>query len=144
MTPPKLPAELSWTLIGTAVLAAVLLGAVGLTVAIGGETPRFAEAVACAATVCLAGGIGGWVVARWPTRSPSLTVAKGLGAVSLRIFLPLVALGWLQTPAGRGLRDAGADRLLLVLYLAVLATDILLHIMGSRELRRIRGKNSPD
>jgi hypothetical protein len=132
VNPWKQPAHRGWTLVGSAVLAAVLLGAVALAVAAGGKSPRFLEAVACAATVCLAGGIGGWVVARWPTRNPSLAVAKGLGAVSLRIFLPLLALGWLQTPAGRGLRDAGADRLLLVFYLATLATDILLHIMGAR------------
>ena len=58
-------------------------------------------------------------------------------------FLPLVAMGWLQT-AGGWLREAGADRFVMVFYLALLATDILLHIMGDRELRRIRGKKSPD
>jgi len=143
VTAPKRPAELGWTLFGTAVLAAVLASAAGLAIVAGGETPRTSEAVAFAATICLAGGVGGWVVARWPSRNPALGVAKGLGAVTLRIFLPLMALGWLQT-GGNGLRAAGADRFVLVFYLALLATDILLHIMGDRELRRIRGKNSPD
>jgi hypothetical protein len=134
---------LGWTLFGTAVLAAVLAGTSGLAIATRGKTPRTSEAIAFAATICLAGGVGGWVVARWPTVNPALGVAKGLGAVTLRIFLPLAALGWLQT-GGSGLREAGADRFVLIFYLALLATDILLHIMGDRELRGIRGKNSPD
>jgi hypothetical protein len=143
VTVPKQPVGLGWTLFGTAVLAAVLAGAAGLAIATGGETPRVGEAIAFAAMICLAGGVGGWVVARWPTTNPALGVAKGLGAVTLRIFLPLAALGWLQA-GGSGLRDAGADRFVLIFYLALLATDILLHIMGDRELRGIRGKNSPD
>ncbi len=143
MNAPKQPAGLGWTLVGTAILATVLLGATGAAIATAGDTPRAAEAIAFAATICLVGGIGGWVVARWPSRNPALGVAKGLAAVTLRIFLPLMALGWLQT-GGTGLRAAGADRYVLIFYLALLATDILLHIMGDRELRGIRGKNSAD
>lgn len=143
MTVPKQPAELRWTLLGTAVLAAVLSAAAGLVIATSQGTHRVGEAVAFAAVICLAGGVGGWVVARWPTRNPALGVAKSLGAVTLRIFLPLTALGWLQS-AGSGLREAGADRFLLVFYLALLATDILLHIMEPRGVRGIRGENSPD
>lgn len=143
MTAPNLPAGLGWTLIGTAVLVTVLLGACGFAIAAEGETPRAAEAVVFAAMICLVGGVGGWVVARWPTSNPALGVAKGLAAVTLRIVLPLAALGWLQA-SGAGLRAAGADRYLLIFYLTLLATDILLHIMGHRELRGIRGKNSPD
>ena len=143
MTAPKRTAELGWTLFGTAVLAAVLAGAAGLSIVAGGETPRTSEAVAFAATICLAGGVGGWIVARWPTTNPASGVAKSLGAVTLRIFLPLVAMGWLQAGGG-WLREAGADRFVLIFYLALLATDILLHIIGDRELRRIRGKKSPD
>ena len=109
----------------------------------GGETPRTSEAVAFAATICLAGGVGGWIIARWPTSNPASGVAKGLGAVTLRIFLPLVAMGWLQAGGG-WLLEAGADRFVLIFYLAMLVTDILLHIMGDCERRRIRGKNSPD
>ena len=143
MTATKWPTERGWTLFGTAVLAAVLAGAAGLAIAFRGATPRAGEAIAFAATICLAGGVGGWVVARWPTTNPALGVAKGLGAVTLRIFLPLVAMGWLQAGGG-WLREAGADRFVLIFYLAMLATDILLHIMGDCELRKIRGKNSPD
>ena len=143
MTAPKRTAELGWTLFGTAVLAAVLAGAAGLAIVAGGETPRTSEAVAFAATICLAGGVGGWIVARWPTTNPASGVAKSLGAVTLRIFLPLVAMGWLQAGGG-WLREAGAARVVLIFYLALLATDSLLHIRGDRELRRIRGKKSPD
>lgn len=143
MTAPKQPAGLRWTLIGTAILATVLLGATAVAIATAADTPHSAEAIAFAATICLIGGIGGWIVARWPTGNPALGVAKGLAAVTLRIFLPLAALGWLQA-GGDGLRAAGADRFVLIFYLAMLATDILLHIIGARELRRIRGKNSAD
>ena len=143
MTAPKRPAELGWTLFGTAVLAAVLAGAAGLAIVAGGETPRTSEAVAFAATICLAGGVGGWIIARWPTSNPASGVAKGLGAVTIRIFLPLVAMGWLQAGGG-WLLEAGADRVVLIFSLAMLVTDILLHIMGDCERRRIRGKNSPD
>ena len=143
MTAPKRRAELGWTLFGTAVLAAVLAGAAGLAIVAGGETPRTSEAVAFAATICLAGGVGGWIIARWPTSNPASGVANGLGAITLRIFLPLVAMGWLQAGGG-WLREAGADRFVLIFYLAMLVTDILLHIMGDCERRRIRGKTSPD
>ena len=143
MTAPKRPAELGWTLFGTAVLAAVLASAAGLAIVAGGETPQTSEAVAFAATICLAGGVGGWIIARWPTSNPASGVANGLGAITLRIFLPLAAMGWLQAGGG-WLREAGADRFVLIFYLAMLATDILLHILRDCERRRIRGKNSPD
>jgi hypothetical protein len=124
-------AELGWTLWGTAALAVVLAGGSSLALATGGKEPRLGEAVGFAAAVCLFGAFGGWIVARWPVRNPAIAVAKGLGAVTLRIFLPLVALGWLQSGGG-WLRAAGADRFLLFFYLALLATDIVLHIIGSR------------
>lgn len=140
MTPPKPLSELGWTVVGAAVLAGVLAVASGLAIAGGGQHPRSGEAVAFAAMICLVGALGGWTTARWPTANPAIGVAKGLGAVALRIFLPLAALGWLQSGGGE-LREAGADRLLLFFYLALLATDILLHIMGRRDLRGIGGKN---
>ncbi len=132
-------AELGWTLFGTAALAVVLAAASSLAVATGGKEPRLGEAVGFAAAVCLFGGFGGWIVARWPARNPAIAVAKGLGAVTLRIFLPLVALGWLQSGGG-WLRAAGADRFLLFFYLALLATDIVLHIIGSRNFSGRRGE----
>lgn len=133
---------LRWTAIGTAVLTAVLAVAAGIAVVTADAAPLAGEAVAFAAIVCLFGGVGGWVVARWPTGNPALGVAKGMGAVSLRMFLPLASLGWLQA-GGSGLREAGADRFVLVFYLLLLATDILLHMMGG-EIRGIRREISPD
>jgi hypothetical protein len=131
--------ELGWTLCGTAALAVVLAGVSSLAIATGGKEPRLGEAVGFAAAVCLFGAFGGWIVARWPARNPAIAVAKGLGAVTLRIFLPLVALGWLQSGGG-WLRAAGADRFLLFFYLALLATDIVLHIIGSRNSLGSRGE----
>ena len=132
-------AELGWTLFGTAALAVVLAGASSLALATGSKEPRLGEAVGFAAAVCLFGGFGGWIVARWPARNPAIAVAKGLGAVTLRIFLPLVALAWLQSGGG-WLRAAGADRFLLFFYLALLATDIVLHIIGARNFPGISGE----
>lgn len=132
-----------WTAMGTGVLLAVLVPAVVVSIATSARTPRTLEAVAFAATTCLCGGVGGWVVSRWPTRNPALGVAKGLGAVGLRIFLPLAALGWLAF-GGRELREAGADRFILVFYLLLLATDIFLNIIGASSAVRTVGKKTPD
>jgi hypothetical protein len=57
-----------------------------------------------------------------------------MGAVGLRIFPLLVALGWLQV-AGGSLRTEGAAEWMLVFYLVLLATDVLLHIIGSQSRR---------
>lgn len=135
--------QVGWTRTGTATLVAVLTVAAGLAITHDEQPPRRGEAVAFAAIVCLIGAVGGWNLARWPTANPASGIAKSLGAVSLRIFLPLVALGWLQS-GGTDLRAAGADWLLLVFYLALLATDIFLHIMGRLDLRGISGKNAPN
>lgn len=131
--------EFGWTLFGTVVLAAVLAAAAGLAMTGGADHPRKGEAVGFAAAICLVGACGGWIIARWPTANPALGVTKGLGAITLRLFLPLVALGWLQS-AGGGLREAGATEFLLCFYLPLLAADILLHIMGSQNRPGIGGK----
>jgi hypothetical protein len=65
-------------------------------------------------------------------------VAGGLAAAGFRLFLPLAALVWLQG-GGAGLRAAGAGGLIVGFYLALLATDIFLHIMGSSRDRRRSG-----
>ncbi|MFM8803192.1 MAG: hypothetical protein ACKOK8_04690, partial [Planctomycetia bacterium] len=124
MIAPQRPAGIGWTILGAAILGAVLAGAVGLAAATANETPRVGEAIAFAAAVCLAGSVGGWIVARWPTRNPALAVAQGLGAVALRIFLPLAALGWLQT-GGNALGAAGAGPVGLFFYLALRGPDSL-------------------
>ena len=139
MTSPHRFSEFGWTLFGTVVLAAVLAAAAGLAMTGGADHPRKGEAVGFAAAVCLVGACGGWIIARWPTANPALGVAKGLGAITLRLFLPLVALGWLQS-AGGGLREAGAARFLLSFYLPLLAADIFLHMIGSQNRPGISGK----
>ncbi|MFM8803491.1 MAG: hypothetical protein ACKOK8_06225 [Planctomycetia bacterium] len=142
MIAPQRPAGIGWTFLGAAVLAAVLAGAVGLAGATADATPRVGEAIAFAAGVCFFGSVGGWFIARWPTRNPAVAVAQGLGAVALRIFLPLAALGWLQT-GGNGLSEAGAGRFVVFFYLALLATDIFLHIMGGRRSTLDSPENFP-
>lgn len=82
-------------------------------------------------------------MSRWPTKNPALAVATGLGAVSLRIFMPLAALGWVQF-GDRELREGGAGRFILVFYLLLLATDIFLNIMGAGRTGRSGWKNVPD
>ena len=141
MNPQRWPSNIVSTGVGVAVLAGVLAAGAALAIAGGGEKPGWGGAVAFAAGVSLIGSVGGWLLARWPTANPASGVAKALGAVTLRMFLPLAALAWLQTE-GRELRAAGADRLLLIFYLALLATDIVLHIIGSRNLAGISGKKT--
>jgi len=127
-----------WTLMGAAVLLAVQGVAVAIALAVGNGRPRWAEAVAFAAGICLMGALGGWLIARKPAKNPALAVAGGLAAAGFRLFLPLAALVWLQG-GGAGLRGAGAGGLIVGFYLALLATDIFLHIMGSGRDRRHSG-----
>lgn len=133
--------ELAWTGVGVGVLGGVLAVGTTLAIAFGGGGPAWKAAVWFATGVSLVGSLGGWLLARWPTVNPASGVAKGLGAMVLRMFLPLAALAWLQS-GGRELREAGADKLLLIFYLALLATDIFLHIMGGRNSRGNGGDNA--
>ena len=142
MTPLKeIRHDPRWTLHGAAMLLAVQAAAAAAALAVGNGRPRWAEAVAFAAGICLVGSIGGWLLARKPARDPALAVAGGLAAAALRLFLPLAALVWLQG-RGAGLRDAGAGGMLVVFYLTLLATDILLHIMGRGRDRARGGQTS--
>lgn len=129
MTSP--PGGSVWTCLGAAVLVGVLAVAVAVAWRLVGAEPGGPGAIAVAATVCLIGGLGGWLLARWPRRTPAAAVAGGLGAVGVRIMLPLATLAWLQT-TGEPLRGAGAATLLLVFYLAMLFTDIALHVAAGR------------
>ena len=125
----RIPAS---TFKGMAVQAAVLALAAGIAWTAGADRPDRAEAVGFAAAVCLGGGVAGWAVAQWRGTTPAARVSAALAVVALRIFPALAALGWLQTPAGSRLREAGAGGMLLVFYLAVLAADLILNIMGTR------------
>jgi hypothetical protein len=116
---------------GFAIQAAVLAVAAAVARALGGDHPGRNEALGFAAAACVAGLLGGWAAAQWRGATPAARVSATLAAVGLRIFPALAALGWLQTPAGSRLREAGAGEMLLVFYLAVLAADVILNIMGS-------------
>ena len=130
----------SWTVAGAAILVAVLAGAVGIAVATDDGGPGRRRAIGFAAGICLVTSLGGWLAGRAAPADPARAVGLGMGAVGLRIFPLLVALGWLQV-AGGSLRTEGAAEWMLVFYLLLLATDILLHIIGARS-RRNRGASS--
>lgn len=127
----------AWTLGGAAVLAAVC--AVGLAVALvlGPSDPEYRGLAGVVAAACLGGGLGAWLLARLGDRlaaDPSsgrsgLAVAAGLGGITLRIVPPLVILAWLRG-GGAARPPQGIDHLLLGLYLSLLATDIVLTIIG--------------
>ena len=101
--------------------------------AAGSDQPGRATAVGFAAAVCLGGVVGGWAAALWRGSTPAARVTAALAVVALRIFPALAALGWLQTQAAFRLREAGAGGMLVAFYLAVLAVDVFLNIIGSRE-----------
>ncbi|MEY3205417.1 MAG: hypothetical protein RLZZ21_1748 [Planctomycetota bacterium] len=127
----------AWTLGGAAVLVAVWASGLAIAAACGAVELPWKGTVSVVAAVCLAGAVGGWLLARLGDRlaaNPSagrhgLAVAVGLGGVAVRLLLPLAMLAWLRSTAG-GAAPAGADRVLLGLYLSLLATDIVLTIIG--------------
>jgi len=127
----------AWTLGGAAILVAV--SAVWLATALvwGPSDPSYRAAAIAVAGLCLGGALGAWLLARLGDRlaaNPSsgrsgLAVAAGLGGIALRLAPPLVMLAWLRG-GGAASAPAGIDRILLGLYLSLLATDILLTIIG--------------
>lgn len=121
----------AWTWIGATALVAVVATIATLALTLGGHGPGRVQAITLAAGICLAGSLGGWLVGQLGPTDPARNVATRLAAVCLRFFPALAALGWLQSGGGR-LRESGAAEWLLVFYLALLATDILLHMIGAR------------
>lgn len=117
---------------GLLVTAAILTLASAIAVGSGWTEPERIRAIAFAATICFVGAIGAWFVGLWPVTTPSARVTASLGAVALRIFPALVALGWLQV-AGADLRAAGAGELLVIFYLAALAAEVIRTIMRCRQ-----------
>ena len=130
-SPPRAQPFLAATPVGFAVQAAVLGAVAAAAWAMGGGHGARNHAVVFAAAACLAGLVGGWAAAQWGRGSPATRVSAALAVVGLRMFPALGTLGWLQTPAGSRLREAGAGEMLLAFYLAVLAADVILNIMGT-------------
>lgn len=137
MSPPRhsLPASTS---AGAGIQAAVLAVAAALSWGSATKIPHRLEAVGFAAAICLGGIAGAWAAAQWRGSTPAARVSATLAVVGLRIFPALAALGWLQTPAGLRLREAGAGGALLGCYLAVLAADVILNIIGTERPARQR------
>jgi len=128
---------MGWMLGGGGVLVAV--GAAGLATALvlGPPDAAYRGAATVAAGVCLGGSLGAWLLARLGDHvaaTPSsgkqgLAVAMGLAAIALRLAPALVMLAWLQGGGAVGV-PGGVGRVLLGLYLSLLATDIVLTIIG--------------
>lgn len=125
---------------GLVIPTAVVLVAASVALATGPASPERTRAIGFAATICFAGAFGAWLVTLFPVSSAASRVAAPLAAVSLRIFPALVALGWLQT-RGAGLRAAGADRMLVGFYLAMLAAEVIRAIIEGRRGARSRGND---
>lgn len=123
--------ERAWTWTGAAVLFLVMAALVAVALIGSAPRPERVLAIGFAAGVCLAGSLAGWFAGRLRPADPALAVGAGLAAVSLRFFPALAAVTWIAAEGG-SLRIGGAAEWLLIFYLAVLATDILLHIIGAR------------
>lgn len=127
----------AWTLGGAAVLVAVSAGGLVTALVLGPSVPPFRAAVVVATGICLGGAVAAWLLARLGDRlaaNPTagrhgLAVAAGLGGIALRLAPPLVMLAWLRG-GGAARAPDGLDRVLLGLYLSLLATDIVLTIVG--------------
>ena len=128
------PPAVAGTLGGLAALTLVLAVAAAIALAVGPDRPRWPEAVGFAAAVAWSGAAAAWLAGRLAAADPARAVAAVLASTALRTFPPLVGLAWLGA-AGRELRAAGADGLLVVFYLLLLATSIAVTMMGSRGSR---------
>lgn len=129
-------ASLRTTLAGVVVLLGTLAAAVAVALALGGDDPTHGRAVALAAVVTGGGALTGWLVARSGRSRPAATaVATGLGSTFVRIAPALATMAWLGLP-DNPLRRSNAPALLVAFYLALLAADVLLNIMGDE--KRVR------
>lgn len=119
-------------------LAAAAVG--GVAMWIGGGRPGLARAVAFAAAASLPGFLAAWVLTRRAAADPGQALAASLAAITLRTLPPLAALAWLSGPrqqaaaarAAEGPPPVDAAGILVALYLALLVTDVLLHMMSGR------------
>jgi hypothetical protein len=137
LEPDTATADRRTTWLGTVVLLTVLALATATALFLGPDRPQWAAAVGFAAIVTGAANLGGWLVGRRQSASPGGGVAAALGGTTLRLLLPLAALGWLTSGAPL-LKQAGGRGLLVGFYLLLLATTIILTIMN-----RGRGSGNP-
>jgi hypothetical protein len=144
-TPDHAPPR-SGRLGGSLILLAVLTAAAVTALTVGPRGPRRMEAVAFAAAVAGLGGVAGWLASRRTASTPAVALGAGLAATVLRLAPPLAGLAWLSAGGGE-LRREGADSLLVVFYLALLATAIFLDIIwghpGPLRPRPIPGPDGP-
>ncbi|MGI9178869.1 MAG: hypothetical protein ACR2IT_13560 [Pirellulales bacterium] len=136
MTPNSFTAPASR--LGPLIALPVILAAAVAAVACGPGDAGHRQAVLFAATVCLAGSLGAWLVGRQPATTPAGRVTSALAAMALRLFPALVALAWLQT-GGAAIRAAGGGELLVFFYLAALAADLVQTIVVSSRVAQRPG-----
>ena len=117
-----------------------LLATFGVAVAVAalwiGDRPGFPAALGFAILFTLPPCIAGWLIAQQKVSGPAKAVAGPLAAVAVRIAPPMAALGLLTAERFAPLKAAGAGPMIVGFYLAMLATDILLHIMLGRSHTR--------
>lgn len=92
--------------------------------------------------ILAAAGSGWWLSqasGRLSASRPAVAVAGGLAASLIRLAVPLLLLGWLQTADAMATLPAPLrtflTETLVTSYLVLLLVDILLHIAGTRRLR---------
>lgn len=117
---------------GIAGLLAAFSGSVAAAALWIGDRPGFLAALGFAMLFTLPSCLAGWLIAQPRARGRAGSVARPLAAVAVRILPPLVALGLLTAERAAPLLAAGAGPMIVGFYLAMLATDILLHIMMGR------------
>jgi hypothetical protein len=119
------PARQGW-LEAAAFVAVLTIAIIGGLVWAAGEPLRM-QAVAVAAVASGTAAFGGWCASRWGRgRAPAQAVSAGLATTVARLAPTLAALAWVTNRPD--LRRSGAGGLLVIFYLALLATDLLLHI----------------
>lgn len=129
---------------GIAGLVATFSGSVAAAALWIGDRPGFLVALCFAMLFTLPSCLAGWLIAQPGGGRAVGSVARPLTAVVVRILPPLAALGLLTTERASPLRAAGAGAMIVGFYLAMLATDILLHIMmGRSHTVRRRAAASP-
>jgi len=130
---------------GIAGLVATFSGSVAVAAIVIGDRPGFVGALGFAILFTLPSCLAGWILAQPRARGAARSVARPLAAVAVRILPPLAALSLLTSQQAAALRAAGAGPMIVGFYLAMLATDILLHIMmGRSHTDRPRSAASPD